>query len=171
MRNVLGSLLLLFTLTGAAYSQPDRYGRYERPFIDLDGNGTTDFVLTQTAAIGNEDVTTFEVMIVPEGENQVAAREGVETALGEKSRFVAAFARGARIGKTLPDTLEWASDVPPYIYNFVSVLAVPWRGPWSSEAPQYLGLKLVKDGNTYYGWAHLCLDKKYDWALSIRDKA
>ena len=106
-------------------------------------------------------------MIDPVGKNKVVAEREID---GEE-RFVAAFERGALIGKTLPDTLEWASEVPPDIYDFVSDLAVPWRGPWPRESPQYLGLKLVKDGNTYYGWAHLRLNRKYEWALSIRDKA
>jgi hypothetical protein len=162
------SLALLALPTGA-HAQPPWGG--ERPFIDLDEDGTTDFTLKSTSMVGNEDVTSFEVMIRPKDENRVVARKGTETEIGEKERFVAAFERGALIGKALPDTLEWASDVPPEIYDFVSNLAVPWQGPWPSETPQYLGLKLVKDGNTYYGWAHLRLDRKYQWAVSIREKA
>ena len=170
MRTVLSSALLLFAVTGVPHAQP---GRYERPFIDLDGNGTTDFTLAKTAAIGNEDVMTFQVMIVPTGENKVVAKKQEKPEIGNKVRFVAAFEKGDSIGYVLADTLEWAPKVPlpSRIYDFESDKSVPWQGPWPSEAPQYLGLKLVKDGKTYYGWTELRLDRKYKWALSIRDKA
>jgi hypothetical protein len=165
-------LFLVFALTLSLFAVSDSSrAQGERPFIDLDDDGTTDFSLKKTPAIGNEDVMSFEVLIIPKKNNQVAARKSEDPNFGTKERFVAAFKKGNTIGKALPDTLEWASKAPPMVYDFVSDQSVPWRGPWPSEAPQYLGLKLVKDGNPYYGWAHLRLDRKYEWALSIRDKA
>lgn len=162
--------LALLALPAESHDQP---GRFERPFIDLDEDGTTHFVLRKTAAIGNEEVTTFEAMIDPVGKSKVVAQKQEKPEVGDEERFVAAFEKGDTIGHVLPDTLEWAPKVPlpPMVYKFASDESVPWWGPWPREAPQYLGLKLVKDGNTYYGWAHLPLDRKYEWALSIRDKA
>jgi hypothetical protein len=126
--------------------------------------------------MGHEDVMVFSVMVVPRGENQVVARKAEMPKYGHKRRFVAALERGIPIGRALPDTLEWTrgkkrSEVPPLIYEFVSDHSPPWQGPWPSETPQYLGLKLVKDGKTYYGWAQVRLDRKYAYALGILDHA
>jgi hypothetical protein len=126
--------------------------------------------------VGNEEVMGFSVMVVPHGKNQVVARRAEMPEYGHKRRFAAAFERGSLIGQALPDTLEWTtgkrkSEVPPILYEFVSDRSPPWQGPWPSEPPQYLGLKLMKEGKTYYGWAQLRLDQTYQWAVSIHEKA
>jgi len=163
--------LCLLLISTPVRAQPPSGG--ERPFLDLDDDGTTDFGLKSTQMMGNEDVMSFEVMIAPKRKNQVVAQKQENPRIGDKERFVTTFEKGYSIGKALPDTLEWAPKVPlpPKIYDFVSDLSVPWKGPWPSEEAQYLGLKLVKNGKTYYGWAKLRLDRKYAWAVSIREKA
>lgn len=91
----------------------------------------------------------FEAIIIPRRGNQVVKR---------KDSFVMAFEEGDSIGEALSDSLRWASH-EAVLYDFVGrEYSATWKGPWPGEKAQYLGLKLVKEGQTYYGWAHVRVD-------------
>jgi hypothetical protein len=157
MRLLLLFLVSLCLLTPTIPAHAQKGWEKEYPFIDLDGDGTTDFALKRTQAMGNEDGVSFEVMIVPKRNNRIVK---------QKEGFVMDFKKGDTIGEVLPDSLRWA-PYRPVLYDFVSNNSPQWRGPWPNEEAQYLGLKLMKDGKTYYGWAQVRIDRQSEFSVSV----
>jgi hypothetical protein len=156
---VLGCTFLEFEDTDATEVNADEY-----PLIDLDGDGTTDFALKLPPARGHENAAGQKAKVVPKRSNEI---------IQKKNGFVASFDRGELIGVTLPDTLEWVSEAP-YLFQ-VTYFSYPdsnfvkWRGPWPSERDQYLGLKLIRGEEAYYGWAHVHVDTSSE-NVTVRDR-
>jgi len=47
-----------------------------------------------------------------------------------------------------------------------------WTGDWPNTKPRYLGLKLIKGGGVYYGWAHVHVDTtKLYGAVRLRESS
>lgn len=139
----------LFLLPLTVMAQPG--AGEERPFIDLDGDGTTDFALERTMPVGHETTTGQYVKIVPNGDNQLVRQND--------TRYLMGFKKDDLIGGELPDSLTWVSETTILYYGgYNDNTGKEWTGDWPNAKSRYLGLKLIKGENVYYGWAHVHVD-------------
>lgn len=122
--------------------------------LDVDGNGAMDVQLSfetifseDILAHGNIDLYTAHGI----GETRVLG--GVE----DSGKFAVPLLRGMSINN---------QPAPPFTWQFDAVLARRessivrpgfWEGTWSVGSSYYLGVRLVQDGDPYYGWVHVQL--------------
>jgi Tol biopolymer transport system component len=133
----------------------------KRPFIDLDDDGTTDFSFQRPNSGHAEwfedgqriSKSLVANLVIPEDKNRI---------LKVKDGYLAALEKGEIVGKRVPDSLKWASQASTLYdaltYTSPESTSVVWRGPWPGKKIRYLGLKLVRRGSSYYGWARVRVD-------------
>jgi hypothetical protein len=125
--------------------------------LDLNNDGITDFVFKRTTyggECGGDDLFGYgyryyiNLSVVPaNGKNEVMTNGDYALALDSATAIIA-------------DSI-WTTVSQTLINGMVSALgrcnglpAYP-SGNWISVSERYLGLKFIKDNNTYYGWARL----------------
>lgn len=146
----------LFLLPLTVMAQPG--AGEERPFIDLDGDGTTDFTLKRTPASG---VSYFDdgervnrgrsmSMIKPKNKNEIIERKG---------KLISFFEKGEIISKSLDDTLKWTNEkVLLYKKSYLvskSKSRTSWKGYNPKSDKRYIGVRIVKRGKNYYSWIRM----------------
>jgi len=162
------SLTLLASPAGS-HGQP---GRSERPFIDLDGDGTTDLTIKRTPAYGttyfddgNRVSTSVHMShITPERSNEIAAKN---------HSFLALFGEGELIGKEVTDSVKWTRNRRT-LYEQTSFSSrdsssTTWKGYKPNKNKKYLGVKLVTREGTHYGWIHVHIDHLGNVSIKASD--
>ena len=148
-------------------------GRSDKDFpeqFDTDSDGRPDFYITMRS-VGNEDQSAFYFVLQSRGENSYLSSEDADT----ESRY---FEQGMEVGP-YPDFLDDPS-APATWYGLPFPVCEfrdqTWHcGPLETEK-KYLGLRLVRDGKIYYGWALIGANPKeegskiliYDLEISSR---
>jgi len=126
-------------------------GRYN---LDLNHDGTTDFVLLQS---GNTTGSRCS--------NTLFAREepgnAVEGEIGTNGRhFASALTRGARIGAGA-GFIKGGEHGETMVASWHQDLSSGPSGRWADVTNRYLGLKFKIDGQTHYGWARMTVGVNY----------
>jgi hypothetical protein len=126
-------------------------GRYN---LDLNHDGTTDFVLLQS---GNTTGSRCS--------NTLFAREEPSNAVeGEIVRydrhFASALTRGARIGPGA-GFIKGGAKGETMVASWHQDLSSGPSGRWADVTNRYLGLKFKIDSRTHYGWARLTVKVNY----------
>lgn len=106
--------------------------------IDIDGNGTTDFILRSN----DPDTGVNNVQLIPQGSN------------GEviMAFFVGNMNTGDTIGSSLDPVYEWIYTKRP-ISTIAELLSYTVEGGnFAHQEFGYIGFDLVKNGLNYYGW-------------------
>jgi len=131
--------------------------------LDLNNDGTTDFVITDTSAtvLGGTNCggtqTNRYISITPLGSNEV---------VNDSSSLVTKLTLNTQIDSS---TLTWNNIsnqiLRSYTFSCVNDSASgwvwygytsgPWHAPFNSAANGFVGLKLATPGNIYYGWVQL----------------
>jgi hypothetical protein len=114
--------------------------------LDLNGDGTTDFLLNATS---RESVDTSggtsRIIALPTGSNAVVGIGG----------NAAALAAGQPIGAGR----KFAGRLLATLFTFIGT-EFQLGGRWARAKNRYLGLKFQIDGQTHYGWARLTVGPK-----------
>ena len=122
--------------------------------LDLDKDGKTDFVFTETASRAtacrnNASGTTYS--------GHVQGASGTNNAIiFDLSMDIA---RPLDSPSVIDASANWTSVSLPNLF-YVVITGPPAQcnsnsGAWFYSTDKYLGLKFIKNGNTYYGWAKL----------------
>ncbi len=126
------------------YTQTHQVIRFNGTYnLDLDHNGTVDFLIRQWSSGGI---------------NGLFAKEAYGNAVRGYSNnnskpFASALRAGARIGPGRGFVKSgYYGEAMAYVVDISGTSAF---GPWVSVAKRYLGLKFQIDGKTHYGWARL----------------
>ncbi len=124
--------------------------------IDLNSDGAVDFAIEGVGvtplAEGVAGGVTFTACSA--GDSQIIVEK--EQPPGEED--IIALERGELIGEVLGSPYSWTSQ-PAWVVHYSFGAPDESYGPWAKEGEKYLGLKLVKDGSVYYGWAHVKLNR------------
>jgi hypothetical protein len=126
---------------------PDRSDNDFPQQFDTNSDGRPDFYIKRRA-VGNEDQSAFYLVLQSQGENSYLSSEDT----GTESRY---FNQGMEVGP-FPDFLENPSAPITWYglgFSVCELIDQTWQcGPLETEK-KYLGLRLVRDGKVYYGWA------------------
>ena len=122
--------------------------------IDLNHDGTNDFVLRTTIYVGSSG---FEVGLDPSGyrKNAVAGRRFSHR--GYFFSAASALPAGARIGPERKFPVRFPFMAVELFNGHDSQYSDegPWAGKGNGVRDRYLGLKFVVHGKVHYGWARL----------------
>jgi hypothetical protein len=117
--------------------------------LDLNHDGTTDFVLLQTGTVQTEGACWNTLLAKEELGNAVEGR------IGQYNRhFASALKRGARIGPGahfIKDGTKGETMVATWRLDYSSGTT----GAWVNVTNRYLGLKFRIAGRTHYGWVRM----------------
>ena len=132
--------------------------------LDLNNDGTTDFNIKRADVLVSSyssSSTAKTVQVTRNSSNQMV-RKGV----GSYSTSAMALP----MKKTIDAGLTW-SNANNIGTAFMAVnLNNANAGPWVNQTDKYLGLKLIKNSQTYYGWARLNVGKNSN-TFTIKDYA
>ena len=120
-----------------------KFGEYV--YLDIDKDGVDDFQFS-TVIVNKEGVIHTKYLVNTLGKNQVLAADNV-AAMNEEGMKIAEFGNEA-----------WTSQSGEIIEQVVEGNSSTWTGTWSGDRDQYLGIKLVKEGNEYTGWVNVSID-------------
>lgn len=138
--------------------------------LDLDNDGVTDFVFTEE---GRPTGTNAACRNNATGTEYVA---DVKPASGSNNDIIyesyVNLARPLDSLSVIDANASWTSDtLNKLLYVIITGPAANCLSPegiWNHYSDAYLGLKFIKNGNTYYGWARL---HYYLASLNLRDYA
>jgi hypothetical protein len=169
------SALFLVTSCGLAQSSesnggldtpipfPDRSDKDFPQQLDTDSDGRPDFYI-QMSAIGNEDTTITYLYLQSRGENSYLNSEDTDT----ESYY---FDQGMEVGP-YPQHVEnplapitWSSTS----FSVCEVRRRSWYCGVLETEKKYLGLKLNRQGETYYGWMLIGANPKEGSEILIYD--
>ena len=129
---------------------------YAAPFyLDIDRDGTNDFVF-QTVAVGIEGQVHTKYIVKALQDNEILNVAG-SAAISET---------GETISSDLPrGNVHWSNTHGEIIESVFDGNTQQWNGTWSGDRNQYLGIKLVKNGNAYLGWVRVELNPETEKAF------
>jgi hypothetical protein len=110
--------------------------------IDINGDGTTDFILES----GSSDIN--YAALIPQGSNMVVTMNS----------FVAAMTNGETIGSSLDPVYQWSnasSTIGFLVMLLDSDSGGAEDGNFVGKSSGYMGFDLVDNGTNYYGWMYI----------------
>lgn len=128
-----------------------KYGARSKYKLDLNNDGIADFIIGYSYIqnrCGGEGAANRMIEYIDTsigGKNQVLGEYGADTlnnsfVIDANGRWFTNFDLYLVASENSRGTCPWGTD------HF---------GPWFNVTDKYLGLKFIKDGSTYYGWARL----------------
>lgn len=134
--------------------------------IDLDKNGTTDFVVTKELRetnAGQDDILEFRV--IGAQQNRVLVQTD-----GTPARKDA----GSIIRTEDEQGFSWDATTPAVIINRVLTPDPAnsyWEGSWLQQFNKYLPIQLLKEGKKYNGWLQLSFSNELPSRIVVHDAA
>jgi hypothetical protein len=158
MKLILATLLLLSIAWGpgvteeeesrnviahVAYDTPAAFGFGKTFNLDVDRDGTNDFMFATVMVPQGSDIHTRYLVNALDG-NKVLSVDG-SAAINERGMDVAEHGN-----------VEWSDNASEIIAQLDNG---NWYGTWSGDRDQYIGIRLVKDGKSYNGWVKVSIDQ------------
>lgn len=131
------------------------------PFrLDLDGDGTPDFLFYQRTLSSGDIIGSSEIRISPtvRSGNAIVKQWLLADFGGEKvwtTGPLAAIEEGVRLDSTLSDSLAWEDSGGTLCFGGG---VESWKGPFAGAQKKYLGLRLGRGDSARYGWVLLSVD-------------
>ncbi len=135
-----------------AYDTPATFGFGNNFYLDVDKDGTNDFMFT-TVMVSNETDIHTKYLVNALDNNEVLSVEG-SAAINEDGMPV------AELGN-----VTWSTNASEIIEQVYTGSMESWNGTWSGDRDQYIGIKLVKDGKSYNGWVKVSIDQANETAF------
>jgi hypothetical protein len=107
--------------------------------LDIDGDGTTDFILRSN----DPGWSINNTVLIPQGGNSVVSMNS----------YLANMNNGDVIGSSLNPVYQWSNGQPPL--SLLVLLLDPQpveEGNFAYQQSGYIGFDVVKNGMNYYGW-------------------
>lgn len=134
--------------------------------IDLDSDGTTDFVVTKELRetdAGQDDILEFRVIAAQQ--NRVLVQDN-----GTPARKEA----GVIIRSEDENGYQWDATTPAVIINRMLTPDPAnsyWEGSWLQQFNKYLPIQLLKEGKKYNGWLQLSFSDVLPSRIIVHDAA
>lgn len=134
--------------------------------IDLDTDGTTDFVVTKELRetnAGQNDILEFRVIAAQQ--NRVLVQENGTAARKETGVFIRSDDENG---------YQWEATTPAVIINRVLTPDPAnsyWDGTWLQQFNKYLPIQLLKEGKKYNGWLQLSFSDVLPSRIIVHDAA
>jgi PEP-CTERM motif len=110
--------------------------------IDIDGDGTTDFILRSNDS-GSSINNAF---LIPQGGNTIV----------NMNSYVAALNSAEVIGSSLDPVYQWSNAKTPISAAAILLDPTPVEeGNFVGKSSAHIGFDLVRNGANYYGWMYL----------------
>lgn len=117
-------------------------------YLDVDKDGNDDF-LFQTVTLHEEGKIVTRYMVKGLAQNQVLVADG-SAAISEQGETISSNPEF--------DNLSWSTHHGEILGSSFDGSSVSYNGTWSGDRDQYVGFKLVKENNEYYGYAEVSID-------------
>lgn len=152
-----GSVLVASSMSNAQIIYTDvnpdimHYGGTGIEHLDINNDGTTDFMLAAIDTTIQNSAGTFNVrttLCVPYG----TAGNEIAGSMPGNYNYALALTSGYMIDASL--TFIGATNTMAYNINSAN----PYNEHWNGVTDRYLGLRFHANGSTYYGWARLDVD-------------
>ncbi len=125
---------------------PAEFGFGHNYYLDVDKDGMSDFLFT-TLYVNEEDGIHTKYVVNAIGQNEILSVDN-NAAVADAGNPLEQFGN-----------ISWANS-PVYILEQVdNGQTREWKGLWSGDRDQYVGIKLVKDGHAYTGWVKVFIDQ------------
>lgn len=129
-----------------SFATPAAFGFGHNYTLDADKDGKADFLFTTVFETENGDIHT-KYMVNAIGDNEVLVIDN-EAAIADEGIALDSFGN-----------ISWKNS-PASILEQVAVKdGNEWKGLWSGDRDQYIGIKLVKEGKSYTGWVKVFIDQ------------
>src|ERR1035437_6926280 len=129
--------IVYFTPQPAPYYSIGYPGTYDAN-LDIDGDGTTDFILRSN----DPDTGVNNIQLIPQGSNGEVVM----------ASYVANMNAGDTVGSSLNPVYYWSNSKTP-ISTVAELLSYTVEGGnFAHLESGYIGFDLVKNGLNYYGW-------------------
>ncbi len=129
--------------------------------LDLNNDGITDFVFSisnkqivcDPNPMSGNSLLFFNILsLTPSNGNNEIITDGTSTLALDSSSAIISDSLWTTASQTL---IDWSSPGTGRCSTF------PAGGHWLNVSDKYLGLKFIKNNNTYYGWARLTSSSKF----------
>ncbi len=130
---------------------PAEFGFGHQFHLDVDKDGTSDFMFT-TLFINEEDGIHTKYLVNTLGQNEVLAVEN-DAAVADAGNPLESFGN-----------ISWENAPVNILEQVDNGETNTWKGLWSGDRDQYIGIKLVKGENTYTGWVKVSIDQMNEQA-------
>lgn len=128
------------------FSTPAEFGFGNNFYLDVDKDGTSDFLFTTVFESKGESIHT-KYVVNAIGENQILAVDN-NAAIADAGNPLENFGN-----------ISWKT-APIYIIEQINDgKKNSWDGLWSGDRDQYIGIKLVKGNETYTGWVKVFINQ------------
>jgi len=138
-------------IASESFATPAAFGFGQNFYLDADKDGQADFLFTTVYENENGSIHT-KYMVDAIGQNEVLAIDN-DAAIADGGNAIDSF---GNVGwnKTPASILEQVSDAE----------GNSWKGLWSGDRDQYVGIRVVKDGKSYTGWVKVFIDQDAEQA-------
>jgi hypothetical protein len=134
-----------------SFNTPMEFGFGNNFYLDADKDGESDFLFTTVFAGEEGNIHTMYVVNAI-GDNQVLTVDN-NAAVANEGNPMESFGN-----------ITWA-NAPAYILEQINDGKTnTWKGLWSGDRDQYVGIKLVKGDVSYTGWVKVFIDQNNDQA-------
>ncbi|MCA6078853.1 hypothetical protein [Fulvivirga sedimenti] len=124
--------------------------------LDIDRDGKSDFSFT-TASIYNEGAVYNKYMIHALQNHEIL----------NAAEHAAVLENNEVIGTDMDASIHWTSGAGQIIEQIITNEGTNWFGTWSGGRSQYVGIKVNKNGNAYYGWVEIIVDPATEQAYVV----
>ncbi len=122
--------------------------------LDIDKDGMNDFMFT-TLYINEDDGIHTKYLANSLGDNQLLSA-GNDAAMADAGNPLESFGN-----------IEWNTNPVNILEEVNNGSETSWRGLWSGDRDQYIGIRLVKDNTTYTGWVKVRIDQENEKAQVV----
>ncbi len=129
-----------------SFATPAAFGFGHNYTLDADKDGQADFLFTTVFENENGEIHT-KYMVNAIGENEVLAVDN-EAAVADEGISLDSFGN-----------ISWKNTPTSILEQVENQNGNAWKGLWSGDRDQYIGIKLVKDGKSYTGWVKVFIDQ------------
>ena len=129
-----------------SFAAPVKFGFGHNYYLDADKDGTADFLFTTVFENENGTIHT-KYMVDAIGENEILVVDN-DAAIADNGHSLESFGN-----------LVWENAPASILEHVVDENLNGWKGLWSGDRDQYIGIKVMKDGQAYTGWVKIFIDQ------------
>ncbi len=138
-------------INSETFAAPVAFGFGQNYHLDADKDGQADFLFTTVYENENGMIHT-KYMVSAMGDNEILTVDN-DAAIADAGTSLDGFGN-----------ITWNNAPASILEQVDDSSKSEWKGLWSGDRDQYVGIKVVKEGKSYTGWVKVFIDQSSEQA-------
>lgn len=138
-------------IVSESFATPVAFGFGQNYYLDADKDGQSDFLFTTVYENEGGNIHT-KYVVNAIGENEILTVDQ-DAAIADTGSSLDSFGN-----------ITWNNAPASILEQVTDEQGNSWKGLWSGDRDQYVGIKVVKDGKSYTGWVKIFIDQSSETA-------